>query len=213
MKRQVSKLLLEGVLLLGIGVLAVPAGAQNGDTPPGLGAAVPADEPRTIYVPLWAEPLGKSSARARGEPAALADAWWASVPLGARGRAPERESSARDFLLKEFRRSSARQPAGAPRHFVAVVRVNDYRPGSRPVLEVIDPQSGIESRAWGRLVGRSGAAADFLFDVREPLPAMTPVDPVLRREMRDRQRDQRFQLQLALNSPSGPQTRKAKTRP
>jgi hypothetical protein len=156
-----------------------------------------------IYLPLWAEPLGDGTARGRGGPVG-ADAWWASVSPGATDRAPAAQTAEPRIRLQHFRLSTAPRSPGAPRQFVAVVRVQPFRPGSRPFLAIIESESAIQSGTWGRLLRRSGEAADFVFVLREPIPPPRPLaNPALRRQIERPEINRRFDLRLALNPPSG----------
>jgi hypothetical protein len=172
---------------------------------------MPERNERLVFVPLWSEPLGNGTARGRGGPVS-ADAWWASVPLGATDRAPE-AAPERRIRLREFRLSTTPGSPGEPREFVAVVRVQPFRPGSRPFLEVIEPESALQSGTWGRLQARTGEAADFIFVVREPIPPPRPlVNPGLRRQIERRETNRRFNLRLALNLPAGSDTGEERAR-
>jgi hypothetical protein len=105
--------------------------------------------------------------------------------------------------LREFRLSTARAAPGEARRFIAIVRVDALAPGARTFLEVIEPQTAIQSQAWGRLLRRTGDAAEYIFVVREPIPPLRPFrNQALRRQIERPQIDRSFDLQLALVPPA-----------
>jgi hypothetical protein len=188
-----------GAALLGIGLLAGSAGAQDApiqQQPPPAGT-----EPGTIFVPFWTDSLDGRVAGRPGGRRVLADAVWTGVGLGAVRMTPERASGSGSVLLEEFRLSTAPRRPGEPRYFVVVARVQPFRPGASPLLEVVDSETAIQSQAWGRLLRRTGDAAEYVFVVREPIPPPPgPASPVVR-AMRPRgDEERRFNLQLSLDA-------------
>jgi hypothetical protein len=188
--------------LLGISLLAAPAVAQDMPDRPVEKQPPPAGiEPREIFVPFWTDSLeGRAAAGPQGRRVGI-DVRWADVTLGTKGAMPDRGPSGASVLLEEFRLSTAPRRPDEPRHFVAVVRVQPFRPGAAPLLEVVDPETALESQSWGRLLRRTGDAAEYLFVVREPLPPPPgPVSPVLKAARPRGDEERRFDLRLSLDA-------------
>jgi hypothetical protein len=198
-------LIASGAGLLVALLLAAPSGAQNEPMPSVQQEPPPAGiEPRTIFVPFLTDNLNGRGARGPAGRRVVADAVWTGLTLGAAPAAPNLTSGAGSALLQEFRLSSAPRRPGEPRRFVAVVRIQPFRAGAAPLLEVADAESAIQSQAWGRLLRRAGDAADYIFIVREPIPSEpTAMSPVLRGAPDRTDREQRFNLQLSVDASPG----------
>jgi hypothetical protein len=188
--------------LLGISLLAGPAVAQPIQDRPVEEQPPPAGiDPGTIFVPFWTDSLeGRSTAGPGGRRVGV-DVRWAGVALGTKGATPERGPSGASVLLEEFRLSTAPRRPDQPRQFVAIVRVQPFHPGVAPLLEVVDPETAIQSQSWGRLLRRTGDAAEFMFVVREPIPpASGPVSPIARATGLRGDEERRFDLRLSLDA-------------
>jgi hypothetical protein len=188
--------------ILGIALLAAPAVAQPmqersvEEQPPPAGI-----EPRTIFVPFWTDSLEGRAAAGTGGRRVGVDVRWAEVALGTKGATPERGPTGTNVVLEEFRLSTAPRRPDQPRQFVAIVRMQPFHPGAAPLLEVVDPETAILSQSWGRLLRRTGDAAEYMFVVRDPLPLPSgPVSPIARAVRLRDDEERRFDLRLSLDA-------------
>jgi len=129
---------------------------------------------RAVFVPFWTRGLAAGSTRRPTTGPALADAFWADVAVGSREVVPARVGSQGSVVLSSFRRSAVPQRPGGAQALVAVVRIPPGRPGAAPYLEVVEPQTAIQSSARGLFRRRTREWAEYEFVVREPIPPMPP---------------------------------------
>lgn len=188
--------------LLGISLLAAPAVAQPmlerpvQEQPPPAGI-----EPRTIFVPFWTDSLEGRAAGGTGGRRVGVDVRWAEVALGMKEATPERGPTGANVVLEELRLSTAPRRRDQTRQFVAIVRVQPFHPDAAPLLEVVDPETAIQSQSWGRLLRRTGDAAEYMFVVRDPLPLPSgPVSPIARAVRLRGDEERRFDLRLSLDA-------------